>query len=145
MQMFKFARKLAPTLIFAAVLGCSDSTGPSPVRIVDVDAARGIWTANRPSSYIFDVNISGSAGVMPYYRVTVVSGHVVSATNAKGDRVDGFDTTIDTIWDRVLSSRANQQLHTAEFDAAGVPVEVDYGRWEVDGGVHFSVRNFSIR
>ena len=84
-------------------------------------------------------------GTTPYYRVTVIGGDVVTATDANGAQVDGFDTTIDLIWDRVLANRANHQLNAAEFDARGVPIEVDYGPWPVDGGVHYSVRNFSTR
>lgn len=144
--MFRFVRTFAPVVGLLAAFGCSDSTDPgSPTRITDVDVARNAWVSNHPGSYVFDVAISGSMVMTLNYRVTVAAGHVVAATNPNGAQVDGFDTTIDSIWDRVLANRANHQLNAAEFDARGVPIEVDYGPWQVDGGVHYSVRNFSTR
>jgi hypothetical protein len=143
--MSKLVRTFAPMFAMLAAHACSDPAVLAAPTTTDVDAAHSAWVANRPSSYVFDVAVS-SSWVMPtpYYRVTVEGGHVVSALNAKGSPAE-FDTTIDHIWEHILTSRASNQLNSAEFDARGVPIEVDYGPWPVDGGVHYSVRNFSAR
>jgi hypothetical protein len=144
--MFRFARTFAPIVGLLIAYGCSNPADLGSPRITDVDVARNAWVSNHPSSYVFDVAIASSwVAVTPYYRVTVVGGQVVAAVKANGAPADGFTTTIDSIWDGVLASRANHQLNSAEFDARGVPIEVDYGPWPVDGGVHYSVRNFSTR
>jgi hypothetical protein len=78
-----------------------------------------------------------------YYWVRVVNGQVVETRDAAGAPVVGFTLSIDAIWDRLLAARANGELNSALFNRQGVPLETDMGPWELDGGVHYSVRRFS--
>ncbi len=133
-------RAIAITMVSAAILGCSDSTEP---RHTDVDAARSVWLSNHPQAYSFEVSTATSwfpsAG---YIRVQVSNGQVIAATDPAGAPVANFSLTIDTIWDELLAARERGQLNSAVFTQRGVPVESDMGPWPVDGGVHYSVRNF---
>jgi hypothetical protein len=57
--------------------------------------------------------------------------------------VANFTLTVDTIWEMLLAARASGELNSAVFNQRGVPVEADMGPWPVDGGVRYSVRNFT--
>jgi len=98
----------------------------------------------RPLAYTFEVATASSW--LPrsgYYRVQVSNGQVVAARDSSGQAVADFGITVDGIWDELLEHRARGELNSARFDERGVPVEVDMGPWAVDGGVHYSVRNFA--
>ena len=147
------ARRLGTMLLSLVLLGCSSGsaktlTGPLST---DVDAARSTWLAIRPPNYTFEVETSSSwSAPSGYYRVLVTNGQFAEARNSKGELSTTFPSTkfpltIDLIWDSILAARAKDQLNSAQFDAQGVPVESDMGPWPVDGGVHYSVRNFVIR
>jgi hypothetical protein len=123
-----------------AILSCSSPTEP---RITDVDLARSAWLANRPPSYSFELAWHSSwFGSTGFLRVQVVNGQVVAASDATGKPVANYSITVDSIWDDILAARARGDLNSVEFDQRGVPVESDMGPWAVDGGVHYSVRNF---
>jgi hypothetical protein len=74
----------------------------------------------------------------------VSSGEVVAARDSSGQAVADFTITIDRIWDELLAARANGELNSARFDFRVVPNETDMGEWPVDGGRHYSVRNFAV-
>ena len=134
-------RAFASMLASALLAGCS-SSATEPLHS-DVDRARGDWLGGGATSYDFEVSTASSwfpAGA--YVRVQVRDARVTAATNPDGTPVPNFTLTIDEIWNRLLDARARNQLNSAEFDARGVPVETDMGPWPVDGGVHYSVREF---
>jgi hypothetical protein len=135
-----FARMAAVVAVSLGLVTCSNSTAP---RHANVDHARIIWLGNRPSSYSFEVAIRAQTGQSDYYQVQVANGQVVAAIDPADKAVANFTLTIDKIWDQVLAARAKDELHSALFDERGVPVESDMGPWELDGGVHYSVRNFA--
>jgi len=136
-------RLLCVAMAISFVVGCSSRTSePAGPLLTDVDAARTAWLANRPTSYAFNVTIGASILIGPLH-VAVVGGRVVSALDAHGRSVPTFTTTIDSIWSTILDFRARGQVNSAEFNARGVPIEIDLGRPEVDAGIHFSVRSFS--
>jgi hypothetical protein len=139
--MVTVAGRLCVAMALSFVLGCS-SREPSEPLLTDVDAARTAWLANKPTSYEFNVTVAASLLIGPLH-VTVVGGRVASAFDARGKSVPSFTTTIDSIWSSILDFRARGQLNSAQFDARGVPIEVDLGRPEVDAGVHYWVRGFS--
>jgi len=134
--------RVAWIAVAVALASCSSTT--EPLGGTDVDAARSRWLALRPQSYTFEVEPSSSwfapAG---YYRVVVSSGEVVAARNPEGQAVADFTITVDRIWDELLAARAGNELNSARFDVRGVPIETDMGPWPVDGGRHYSVRNFA--
>lgn len=124
-----------------ALLSCSGATEP---RHVDVDLARTVWLTNHPRAYSFEVATATSwFPKSGYYRVQVSDGQVVAARDSSGKVVDNFSLTVDGIWDQLLAARAKGELNSAFFNQRGVPVESDMGPWPVDGGVHYSVRNFT--
>ena len=131
----------AALLVLAA--GCSTPTEATGPLFTDIDAARSAWLANRPHNYSFVVAPSSSWFLPVEYYVEVVNDRVSLALDPKGKVVSSFTTTIDSIWAGVLTARANSSINSAQFDARGVPREVDWGSWPVDGGVHYSVRRFS--
>lgn len=140
-------RRLWPRALSIAtaitLLGCSSTT--EPLGSTDVDAARARWLAFRPQAYAFEVEPSSSwFAPSGYYRVQVSAGQVISARNPDGQVVTDFALTVDGIWDQLLAARASEELNSARFDARGVPVESDMGEWPVDGGRHYSVRNFTV-
>jgi hypothetical protein len=145
---FMHVCRLGTMLLSMVLLGCSSGsarsvTGPLST---DVDAARTRWLSIRPQAYSFEVQTSSSwSQPGGYYRVLVVNGEVAEARTPTGAATINPLPTIDSIWDQILSARAKAELNAAEFDAQGVPVESDMGPWPVDGGVHYSVRNFVIR
>jgi hypothetical protein len=137
-------RRLSSALFVLLLLACS-AGAPTGPRTTDVDISRSRWLANRPQSYTFEVEPSSSwSAPAGYYRIRVENGQVVETRDPKGAATD-FWVTIDMIWDRILTARAKNELNSAEFDLRGVPVESDTGQWPVDGGVHYSVRNFVER
>ena len=130
------------SLALLALPGC-DSTRPFTV---DVDLARQAWLRSRAAEYTFEL-ASASSWVPKsgYTRVKVEDGVVVEATDPEGNSRANFTTTVDTLWDRLLAARERGELNSARFDRNGVPVEINYGPWEVDGGIAFWVRNFVRR
>jgi hypothetical protein len=135
-------RVVATIIASTAILACSETTtGP---RHTDVDLARTVWLTNHPQAYSFEVAKASSwfpsAG---YYRVEVSNGQVVAAVDPTGIPVANFTLTVDTIWEMLLVARASGELNSAVFDQRGIPVEADMGPWAVDGGVRYSVRNFT--
>jgi hypothetical protein len=136
-----FVRVAAFAVVSAAVLNCAGSTEP---RDTDLNAARTLWLAQHPQSYTFEVATASFANLNTgYYRVQVSRGEVVATSDPTGQPVANFTLTIDALWDGVLSARDRGELNSALFNPRGVPVEVDLGNWALDGGVHYSVRNFS--
>jgi hypothetical protein len=132
----------ALAVLSAAVLGCGGTTEP---RHSDVDLARRTWLTSHPSSYGFEIAMSTSwfPQGTGYWQVYVSDGRVGAVTDAAGQPVANYTTTLDTLWNRILGARAAGQLNSALFDQRGVPVESDIGEWASDGGVHYSVRNFA--
>lgn len=133
-----------PRLFVAIVLslvlwGCAFATEPHS----DVDVAREAWLELRPMDYTFEVSISAFYTPHPgYYQVRVADRQVVEARDPSGAPLDGFTLSIDELWDRLLAARANGELNSVLFNGLGVPIETDMGPWELDGGVHYSVRRF---
>lgn len=128
--------------LLAGASAC-DSTRPF---ISDVDLARQAWLRSRPAAYTFEV--ASAYSWFPrsdFVRVEVEDGIVVEATDPSGDPVEAFTLTLDSLWGRVLTARQRGELNSARFDRNGVPIEIDYGPWELDGGVAFWVRNFVRR
>lgn len=134
-------RAIRPLSIAAMMLAaCSD---PVVFEHSDVDAAREAWLDANFSDYRFEVAIATSwVPQSGFYQVRVRDGEVIAAWNADGDVVSLFTLTVDQIWDELLAARDAGQLNSATFDHRGVPLETDFGPWPVDGGVHYSVRNF---
>ena len=123
------------------VSGCSSATQPL---LNDVDVARARWLAQRPAEYTVEVAIATSwTPKSAYHRATVVGATVTSVVDENGDAVTStWAISIDSLWQRVLTEQANGNLNSAVFSHAGVPLEADWGPWPVDGGVHYSVRNY---
>ena len=140
--MVKVAGRLCLAMAMSFLAGCSNRTSEPEPLFSDIDAARTAWLANRPASYEFDVTIGASILIGPLH-VTVAGGRVASALDAHGKPVPTFTTTIDSIWSSIIDFRARGQLNSAQFNARGVPIEIDLGRPEVDSGIHYSVRSFS--
>jgi len=141
-------RRLWPRVVMLAttitLLGCSSATEPGGG--TDVDTARARWLALRPSAYSFDVAPSSSwFPATGYYHVEVLAGQVVAARNPDGQAVGDFTITVDRIWNELLAARASNELNSTRFDLRGVPLETDMGPWPVDGGRHYSVRNFAVK
>jgi hypothetical protein len=127
------------TALLVLNTACSEPAGPA---ISDVDTARAAWLRTSPDDYTFE--IASASSWFPrsgYYRVVVEDREVVSVTAPDGSTFH-LAITIDELWERILAARAANQLHRAQFSANGVPLDVDYGPWEVDGGVRYWIRNF---
>jgi hypothetical protein len=139
--MSKWIRRASIALLATTVLGCSDILGP---RHSDVDLARRTWLENHPQTYRFEVQTSSSWFTPTgFTRVQVSNGQVVSAIDPSGKPLSNYTTTIDSIWDSLLAAQGRHELNEVQFDDRGIPVELDFGSWPVDGGVHYSVRNFA--
>jgi len=140
------AHVVAIIAVAAALLNCSGTSEPrSPDGLLhaDVDRARSAWLGDHPLAYRFEVAVASSwFPKSGYYRVLVSNGQVVAAVSSTLQVVADFTLTVDTIWDYLLAARARGELNSALFNVRGVPVETDMGPWPVDGGVHYSVRNF---
>lgn len=130
---------LLTALLFAS--GCSSATEPL---LRDVDVARTRWLADRPAEYMIEVAIATSwTPKSAYHRAAVVGARLTSVVDENGAPVSTtWAISIDSLWQRVLTERANGTLNSAVFSRAGVPLETDWGPWPVDGGVHYSVRNY---
>ena len=135
-------RFLALAVVLTAASSCSstDSTGPT---FNDLGAARRTWLANHPLDYTFELSTTGSwVPQSPYYTVQVVNGQTTAMIDPFRGATTYLPPTIDDIWNGLLAAQGKGQLHLAQFSVRGVPLETDFGPWEVDGGVHYSVRNF---
>jgi hypothetical protein len=129
-------------LLAASLAGCSDSL--TDFEPGDVDAAHSRWLAANVMNYTFEVAIQTSwVPQSPFIQVEVADGAVVLAREIDGEVLEEFTLTIDTIWNQLLEARGQGQLNSAAFNNRGVPIEIDFGPWEVDGGVHYSVRRFA--
>ena len=140
--MFRHAFGLLLLTMVVATGGCNPGTAPV---IHDIDVARARWLAEPPSSYVFEEAVEGSFPKSPYYRVTVVANSIVTVVNEKGAAVPlpaGAIISLDSLWNEIISERAKGNLNSAVFSEAGIPLEVDWGPWPVDGGVRYFVRNF---
>jgi hypothetical protein len=125
-----------------AATGCSSGTEPV---LRDVDVARARWLAEKPSSYVFEEAVESSFPKSPYYKVSVAANSIVAVVDQNGTVMPlpaGAIISVDALWNRIISERARGSLNSAVFSEAGVPLEVDWGPWPVDGGVRYFVRNF---
>jgi hypothetical protein len=135
-------RPTVALLLAVSLASCSDSV--TDFERGDVDAARKAWLAGNVTDYTFEVAIQSSwVPLSPFIQVDVADRTVVSAREIEGEVLDNFVLTIDSIWNQSLAARAQGQLNSAVFNNRGVPIEIDFGPWEVDGGVHYSVRRFA--
>ena len=146
MALSSFTRRTlgACTLALAA---CSSGTGPDTH--ADLDAARIRWVTGRPSDYTFEYATATAAlpGRDGWYRVEVRGGSVASARHLDtGTSVPAnVALTVDRIWDRILAARARGEPVTSlRFDGNGVPLSAMVGTFANDGGVHYSVRRFTV-
>ena len=129
-------------LLAAWFAGCSDSV--TDFESSDVDTSRSRWLAGNVTDYTFEVAIQTSwFPRSPFIQVDVADGMVVSAREIEGEVLEEFTLTVDSIWNQLLEARAQGQLNSATFNHRGVPIEIDFGPWAVDGGVHYSVRRFA--
>jgi hypothetical protein len=136
-----FVRVAAITLVSTVALNCGGSTEPLNANL---DLARSIWVAGHPQSYSFEFATASFANSNTgYYHVQVANNQVVAASDPTGKPVANLTFTIDTLWTRVLGARDRGELNSASFNSRGVPLESDMGDWALDGGVHYSVRNFT--
>ena len=138
--MNRFWARALSIAMAVTVLGCSSATEPPGN---DVDLARALWLGSHPRAYSFEVQISAFYSTPGYFRVRVSDGQVVEARDPSGQPIADFGVTVDRIWDALLAARAKNELNSATFGRRGVPAEVDVGPWAIDGGVHYSVRNFA--
>ena len=135
------ARAVAIVAVATVQLSCAGTTEPLHT---DVNLARAAWLGAHLQAYRFE--FASASSWFPksgYYSVQVSNGQVVAASDSAGGAAPDFTLTVDTIWDRLLSARARGELNSALFNRRGVPIETDMGSWPVDGGVHYSVRNFA--
>jgi hypothetical protein len=131
-------------LMLAFVTACNAATEPL---LHDIDVARARWLANRPAEYEFEVATATSwTPKSPYHRATVVGESVVAVVDENGVPVTlSWAISLDSLWKRIITERAQGSLNSAVFSQSGIPLEVDWGPWPVDGGVHYYVRNFTRR
>jgi hypothetical protein len=123
-----------------AALGCYEPTEPYHT---DIDLAYEVWLASNPLEYTFE--IAWASSWFPrsgYTHVEVSDGVVVSATDPDGRLVEDYSLTLDTLWTYVFTARTSGELNSARFDSQGVPIEVDWGDWALDGGIGYRVQNF---
>jgi hypothetical protein len=139
-------RAVTTSVLVAAVAsliaanGCYEPTEPYHT---DIDRAHEAWLTSHPREYTFEVAWAWS--MLPrsgYTHVEVSDGVVVSATDPDGGLIGGYSLTVDTLWMYVLDARTSGELNSARFDSQGVPIQVDWGDWALDGGVGYRVRNF---
>jgi hypothetical protein len=128
-----------------AVLGLACSSSTEPIR--DIDAARTRWLLHRPAAYQVDVSVQASMFPKSPFHTAIVSGaEVVAVTDENGAPVtQSWAISVDSLWTQILRQRAEGTLNSATFDFRGVPLDVDWGPWALDGGIHYSLRNFTRR
>lgn len=138
--MIRFHLPLAIALVSVLATACE-----SPIGLAheDVDRAYAAWRRNAPTRYVFKVaHASSWHPKSEYLEVTVENRRVVLVREADGATGGDFGLTVDSLWVRILDARDRDQLNAATFDRRGVPVDIDYGPWEVDGGMRFWIREF---
>jgi hypothetical protein len=142
MNMSPRIRSLLAILALAGpALGCLWPTDPLHS---DIDRAYAAWTRHRAPNYRFDVQITSFAGHSEgWHRVTVYDGQPVEVIDPSGQPLAEWHSTIDSIWEHVLSAQAQGEVNKAVFDNRGVPVELDVGSWVVDSGVRYAVRAYT--
>ena len=143
-------RPLVAASVFAAA-GCSSVVAVIDDREFDrdFDAARRRWLAARPADYTFDFHLQ-TAWFPPgdYTRIEVRDGRVVAARNARTGAPSPIEhlRTIDEIWDRLVAARDRREtLSQLRFNLIGAPLDAMVGTFANDGGVHYSVRRFTVR
>jgi hypothetical protein len=133
------SRAVAAIVFMAAALSCSSPTEPHS----DIASARRVWLLSRPQAYTFEVAFASSwFPKSGYFRVEVADGRVQAASDSGGVAAE-LTLTVDTLWTWLLAAHERGELNSALFNRQGVPIEVDWGPWEVDGGVRYWVRNFA--
>jgi hypothetical protein len=138
---------LGAAAILVGALACYGPTDPDDDTLEpthgNVDLAREVWLGSRPSEYTFQIGFRTTMTPWSgYFSVHVADGVVIAAADSAGRAVEDFSTTVDTVWEWLLRARADGEVHSVRFNYQGVPVEVNAGRWEVDGGWESSVRKF---
>ena len=119
---------------------CSDSTAPGLVS--NVDEARTAWLDGRPDYYRFELRQNG-AWFTRHLLVYVAEGEIIAQIPLSGNRMAPDDvSTIDDIWDTILTARTAGWLNSAEFTSDGVPVSLDVGQWELDSGNSYEVTRY---
>lgn len=136
-------RFVAPAFAMLA-LACDSPAEPTTQ---DVDLARAEWLVHRPASYSFRFAQASSWAPMSPFVTLVVTGGVVTAAYDENRKPLAVTRawTIDSVWTTVLTAKQRGELNSATFSLTGVPLEVDYGFWPADGGVHYSIRSFVPR
>lgn len=123
---------LAVTVLAVLLSSCDDSD-PTEILGNEVDRAYEAWQDLGATDYRFEIS-SVSVFLSSHHEVTVEDGRAVSG---------GF--TIDVLWLWILAAHDRGELHHASFDPRGVPDLVDFGDWDVDGGVIHRISNFELR
>jgi hypothetical protein len=136
-------RASSTALLAILVFGCSSRSATEP-RTTDPDVAYAQWSAFHPPSYTFDFGVRTSMTPARTYHVTVANGQVVDARTLFGAAISSFTFTIDTLWNEIHRARESGSLNSAVFSLSGVPLDTDMGEWASDGGVHYTVSNFSV-
>jgi hypothetical protein len=133
-------RRASLLIALLCASACGFTTEP---RLRDIDVARARWLESRPAAYSFEVAVATSWGAAGYHRMTVVGDSVTSVVDENGAPAPrSWAISIEQLWEHVLAVRTSGELNSAVFSQVGVPLETDSGRWEFDGGVHYSVRNY---
>jgi len=130
-----------PLMVF---LSSCDRSDPIHVLSDTIEEAHGAWVDFGATDYGFEI-ISTTVFSATYRDVAVQEGSVVSALGSDGIQVSGHTPTIDTLWQQILAAGARGDLHFASFDERGVPDVVDYGDWDLDGGVRHRIVSFELR
>ena len=130
--------------VLAVILSSCDDSDPTEILGSEVERAYQAWQDLGAMDYRFEI-VSISVFLSSRYDVTVEDGSVVSARDSDGTEVAGYGLTIDALWQDILGARTAGNLHFASFDPQGVPDVVDYGDWEVDGGVTHRIVSFEPR
>ena len=134
-----FLRLSQYAMMALPLASCDNVTGPEH----DILAARMEWQRMNARDYSFEMatqfSMFPSSG---YVRIRVVDREVVEALDANGQPVQS-QRTLESVWRDILAAHENGEVNLVRFSNRGVPLEIDLGPWEVDGGRHYSVRNFS--
>jgi hypothetical protein len=135
-----FVALAVSTICIVLFVGCDGPTEPHD----DIDRALLAWNEMNARDYTFEVATQYS--MFPrrgFYRVRVENRQVLEVFDENGAPVQGFNLTVQTIWNDILRARTDGEVNSARFDRLGVPVEINLGPWELDGGRLYSVRSFS--